>query len=233
MARPVADLQPGAGAGDLCLATTPTACAGHGRRRALLDEAGWTDTGGDGIRDKDGKKLSILYQTSTNAVRQDFQALIKQWWERDRRRGGTAQRRRRRLLRRRPGQPDTFQKFYADVEMYANNFDGTDPRSLSGAYTCDKIPRPETQWQGENINRFCDPAYDALVAELAARARSRSGRRDRQEAERHADQGQLCHHPAGGSWPRLGPFQHAGRRGAEHLGQRAVERGRLVPRQVI
>jgi ABC-type transport system substrate-binding protein len=32
------------------------------------------------VREKDGMKLSLLYQTSTNAVRQDFQALIKQWW---------------------------------------------------------------------------------------------------------------------------------------------------------
>jgi peptide/nickel transport system substrate-binding protein len=134
--------------------------------RALLEEAGWTDTNGDGIRDKDGKKLSILYQTSTNAVRQDFQALIKQWWneigiEVELKNvaasvyfGGD------------PNSPDTFEKFYADVEMYANNFDGTDPQSYLAAYTCDKAPRPETQWQGENINRFCDPAYDALVAEL-------------------------------------------------------------------
>ena len=133
---------------------------------ALLEEAGWTDTNGDGIRDKDGKKLSILYQTSTNAVRQDFQALIKQWWneigiEVELKNvaasvffGGDS------------NSPDTFEKFYADVEMYANNFDGTDPQSYLAAYTCDKAPRPETQWQGENINRFCDPAYDALVAEL-------------------------------------------------------------------
>jgi peptide/nickel transport system substrate-binding protein len=134
--------------------------------KALLEEAGWTDSDGDGIRDKDGKKLSILYQTSTNAVRQDFQALIKQWWSEigvetelknisaDVYFGGD------------PNSPDTFQKFYADVEMYANNFDGTDPEAYLAAYTCDKAPRPETQWQGENINRFCDPAYDALVAEL-------------------------------------------------------------------
>ncbi len=47
--------------------------------KKLLDEAGWK-VGADGIREKDGKKLSLLYQTSTNAVRQDFQALIKQWW---------------------------------------------------------------------------------------------------------------------------------------------------------
>jgi peptide/nickel transport system substrate-binding protein len=138
--------------------------------KALLDEAGWTDSNGDGIRDKDGRKLSLLFQTSTNAVRQDFQALIKQWWseigvETELRNisasvffGGD------------PGSPDTFQKFYADVEMYANNFDGTDPQAYLASRTCDKAPRPETQWQGENINRYCDPEYDALIEELSRTA---------------------------------------------------------------
>ncbi len=133
--------------------------------KALLEEAGWK-VGAGGVREKDGMKLSLLYQTSTNAVRQDFQALIKQWWseigvETELRNisasvffGGD------------PGSPDTFQKFYADVEMYANNFDGTDPESYLAQHTCEKAPKPEAQWQGENINRFCDPAYDELVAEL-------------------------------------------------------------------
>ncbi|MBC7140873.1 MAG: peptide ABC transporter substrate-binding protein, partial [Rhodobacteraceae bacterium] len=58
-------------------------------------------------------------------------------------------------------------KFYADVEMYANNFDGTDPEPYLSEHTCDKAPRPETQWQGENINRYCDPAYDELIKELS------------------------------------------------------------------
>ena len=135
--------------------------------KALLDEAGWTDTDGDGIRDKDGMKLELLYQTSTNAVRQDFQALIKQWWseigvETELRNldasvffGGD------------PGSPDTFQKFYADVEMYANTFNGTDPQQYLAAYRCGGEPKPSSQWQGENINRFCDPEYDALIDELA------------------------------------------------------------------
>ena len=135
--------------------------------KALLDEAGWTDTDGDGIRDKDGMKLSLLYQTSTNAVRQDFQALIKDWWqqigvETELRNvdssvffGGD------------PGSPDTFQKFYADVEMYANNFDGTDPQSYLSMYRCGNEPKPSSQWQGENINRFCNEEYDALLDELA------------------------------------------------------------------
>lgn len=137
--------------------------------KALLDEAGWV-VGADGIREKDGKKLKLLYQTSTNPVRQDFQALIKGWWneigvEVELKNidasvffGGDA------------GSPDTFQKFYADVEMYANNFDGTDPEPYLAQYMCDKIPGPENQWQGENINRFCDPAYDALVKEMSATA---------------------------------------------------------------
>lgn len=135
--------------------------------KALLESAGYVDSDGDGIREKDGVKLSVVYQTSTNAVRQDFQAIIKEWWgeigvETELRNisgsvffGGD------------PGSPDTFQKFYADVEMYANNFPGTDPEGYLAQYTCDKAPRPETQWQGQNINRFCDPEYDAMIEELA------------------------------------------------------------------
>ncbi|MFK7838126.1 MAG: peptide ABC transporter substrate-binding protein [Sulfitobacter sp.] len=135
--------------------------------KALLDEAGWTDSDGDGVREKDGMKLSLLYQTSTNAVRQDFQALIKDWWsqigvETELRNldasvffGGD------------PGSPDTFQKFYADVEMYANNFDGTDPQAYLSAYRCGNEPKPSSQWQGENINRFCNEEYDNLLDELS------------------------------------------------------------------
>ncbi|PTQ72577.1 peptide ABC transporter substrate-binding protein [Celeribacter persicus] len=134
--------------------------------KALLEADGWV-MGSDGIREKDGKKLSLLFQTSTNAVRQDFQAIIKQWWneigvEVELRNidssvffGGDA------------GSPDTFQKFFADVEMYANNFDGTDPEAYMANWECKQAPRPETQWQGNNMPRYCTEEYDALVAEMA------------------------------------------------------------------
>ncbi len=137
------------------------------RARALLDEAGWT-VGADGIRvNAEGTRLVLDYMTSTNAVRQDFQALIQQWW---REIGVEANLRNINasvFFGGDPGSPDTFQKFYADISMYANNFAGTDPEQYLGAYRCGFEPRPETQWQGENINRFCDPAYDALHLQLA------------------------------------------------------------------
>ena len=137
--------------------------------KKLLDDAGWMP-GGDGIREKDGVRLSVLYQTSTNSVRQATQALVKDWWqeigvETELRNidasvffGGD------------PASPDTFQKFYADVEMYTNNFDGTDPERYMSSWLCKDIPSPKNGWLGNNIPRYCNDAYDALVAEMATTA---------------------------------------------------------------
>ena len=135
----------------------------------MLDDAGWAK-GADGVRSKDGVRLSFTYQTSTNAVRQDFQALIKQWWSEI---GVEAELRNINasvFFGGDPGSPDTFQKFYADVEMYANTFNGTDPQTYLGNYLCDKAPSPASQWQGENISRFCSEEYDALHKKLTETA---------------------------------------------------------------
>jgi peptide/nickel transport system substrate-binding protein len=45
---------------------------------ALLDEAGWVDSNGDGTRDKDGVELVLSYGTTTREVRQDTQAVAQQ-----------------------------------------------------------------------------------------------------------------------------------------------------------
>ncbi len=42
--------------------------------KALLDEAGWVDSNGNGTRDKDGVELSLTYGTTTNELRQAVQA---------------------------------------------------------------------------------------------------------------------------------------------------------------
>ena len=139
------------------------------KANAILDEAGWV-RGSDGIRAKDGVRLSIRYQTSTNAVRQDTQALVKDWWsqigvETELKNisasvffGGDQ------------SSPDTFQKFFADIEMYTNLFDGTDPEAYMNSWICSEVPKPENNWLGNNMPRYCNPAYDALAAKLATTA---------------------------------------------------------------
>ncbi|MFF2323848.1 peptide ABC transporter substrate-binding protein [Agrobacterium sp. NPDC058088] len=132
----------------------------------LLDDAGWVK-GADGIRAKNGVKLSFLYQTSTNSVRQAAQELVKDMWSQI----GVASELRNVsasvFFGGDPASPDTFQKFYADVEMYTNNFDGTDPEKYLAEWLCDKIPAPSNGWQGQNIPRYCNPEFDKLVSVLS------------------------------------------------------------------
>lgn len=135
----------------------------------LLDQAGWA-RGSDGIRVKEGVRLSILYQTSTNSVRQGTQALIKQMW---RQIGVEAELRNISasvFFGSDPSSPDTYQKFYADIEMYTNNFDGTDPQAYMQSWICKEIPGPGNQWIGNNMPRYCNPEYDKLAASLAKTA---------------------------------------------------------------
>ena len=135
----------------------------------LLDDAGWAP-GPDGIRQKDGVRLSYLYATSTNSVRQATQELVKAMWAEI---GVDAELRNASasvFFGGDPASPDTFQKFYADVEMYTNNFDGTDPEKYLAEWLCNKMPGPSNGWQGQNIPRYCNPEFDRLVGELSKTA---------------------------------------------------------------
>ena len=132
----------------------------------LLDAAGWKP-GEDGVRTKDGTRLSILYQTSTNSVRQGTQALIKQMWseigvETELRNIDSGV-----FFGADPASPDTFQKFYADIQMYTGNFDGTDPEAYLAGWVCGEAPGPDNQWLGTNVPRGCVAEYDELVTQLA------------------------------------------------------------------
>ena len=137
---------------------------------ALLDEAGIVDSDGDGVREFEGHALRVQYQTSTNAVRQNTQALIKQWWseigiETELRNiaasvyfGGD------------PASPDTFQKFYSDTEMYTTGSSSPDMEGFLGSYRCGEAPTPDNNWTGGNTPRFCNAEYDSILDELKSTA---------------------------------------------------------------
>ena len=137
---------------------------------AMLDEAGIMDTDGDGIREYEGIPLMVSYQTSTNAVRQNTQALIKQWWsqigiETELRNisasvffGGDV------------ASPDTYAKFYTDIEMYTNGSNGTDMEPYLGNWRTTEIPGPWNKWGGSNVPRFYSEEFNALLDEMAGTA---------------------------------------------------------------
>jgi len=134
--------------------------------KKLLADAGWTDTDGDGMVDKDGKPMTIVYQTTINAVRQKTQAIVKAAW------GAIGVNVQLRAIdagvffSSDVGNPDTAAKFYADVEMYTTGNDFPDPTNYLDGFTCAQITQKSNQWKLANNNRYCNKDYDAVVTEL-------------------------------------------------------------------
>lgn len=133
---------------------------------ALLDRAGWQDSNGNGIRDKNGMEMQIVFQTSVNPVRQKTQEVIKQallslgvgvelksidasiFFSGD------------------PGNTDTVERFYADLQMFSTGNTNPDPTGYLKFYTCDQIPQKANNWTGDNASRYCNREYDELWQRL-------------------------------------------------------------------
>jgi peptide/nickel transport system substrate-binding protein len=127
----------------------------------ILDQAGWK-RGSDGIREKGGKKLKFVYQTSINAPRQKTQAIVKQacakagievevkavtasvYFSSD------------------PGNPDTYRHFYTDLQMYTTTMGAPDPQLFMEQFTSWRVATKENKWSGTNATRFRSDAYDKL-----------------------------------------------------------------------
>ena len=135
--------------------------------KKLLEEAGWTDSNGNGTVDKDGKELVLSFQTTINALRQGEQAIVKEnlaeiGIQVDLKAidasvffGGD------------PGNPDTLNKFYADLQMYTNSPDSPDPAYYFAGWQCEKVNSKANNWQGGNAGRYCNKDYDAAYATFA------------------------------------------------------------------
>ena len=128
----------------------------------LLENAGWKSQN-DGIRAKDGKRLRLLFQTSTNGPRQKTQSIVKNACQRA---GIDLE-----LKSIAPsvffssdvGNPETVSKFYADLEMWAFLGIPPDPDRLLMAFHSRSIPNKENKWQGFNVSRYSNRDYDSAV----------------------------------------------------------------------
>ena len=132
---------------------------------ALLDENDVVDTDGDGIREYNGTPLKVTYQTSTNSVRQKTQALIRQWWNQIGIETELINHDASVFFGGDPNSPDTYQKFFADLQMYTTG-PSIDPQQHLSNWLCSQIPERENSWGGGNIFRGCDAEFDVLFEQL-------------------------------------------------------------------
>ncbi|MFJ5370586.1 peptide ABC transporter substrate-binding protein [Bosea sp. CER48] len=125
----------------------------------ILDDAGWKK-GSDGIREKDGKKLKYVYQTSINAPRQKVQAIIKQACQRAgidlELKSVTASV----FFSSDVANPDTYTKLYVDMEMYTTTQPQPDPERFLNQFVSWEVANKENKWLGRNVSRYTDPAAD-------------------------------------------------------------------------
>jgi peptide/nickel transport system substrate-binding protein len=125
----------------------------------LLDQAGWT-RGADGIRAKNGRRLTFVYQTSINAPRQKTQQIVKQ----ASRRAGidieikavTASV----YFASDPANWDTYNHFAADIQMYNTTMTEPDPQRLMDQFTSWEVAQKRNKWQGRNKTRWRNDEFD-------------------------------------------------------------------------
>ena len=129
------------------------------RANQILDGAGWK-RGADGIRAKDGKKLKLVYQTSINAPRQKTQQIVKQACSKAgidvELKSVTASV----YFSSDPANPDTYQHFYTDIQMYTTTMTQPDAQRFMDQFTSWEVASKENKWQGRNITRWRSDEYD-------------------------------------------------------------------------
>ena len=125
----------------------------------ILDGAGWK-RGSDGVREKGGKKMKFVFQTSVNSIRQKEQAVIKQACQKA---GIDLE------LKSVTGavffssdvaNPDTYGKFWCDMQMYTTTMTQPDAERFMDQYTSWEVSSKANKWLGRNICRYRSEEYD-------------------------------------------------------------------------
>jgi peptide/nickel transport system substrate-binding protein len=125
----------------------------------VLEAGGWK-RGPDGIRTKNGRKLSFVYQTSINAPRQKTQAVVKQACQKTgiavELKSVTASV----FFSSDVANPDTYTKFYCDLQMFQSLMTEPDPAVFMNQFVSWETASKENKWQGRNVTRWQNAEYD-------------------------------------------------------------------------
>ena len=125
----------------------------------LLEAAGWKRES-DGIRAKDGKKLKFVFQTSINAPRQKTQAILKQACQKAgidiEIKAVTASV----FFSSDVANPDTFGKFYTDLQMLTTTMPQPDPERFMNQFCSWEVSGKDNKWSGRNTTRWRNDEYD-------------------------------------------------------------------------
>jgi peptide/nickel transport system substrate-binding protein len=133
----------------------------------ILEEAGWKKNS-SGIREKDGKPIKLVFQTSINAPRQKNQAIIKQAFQK----AGIEVELKSVVasvfFSSDPANPDTYPHFYCDMEMYQTTMPQADPQFFMNQFTSWEVSTKENKWQGRNISRWQNKEYDETYKQASS-----------------------------------------------------------------
>jgi peptide/nickel transport system substrate-binding protein len=128
---------------------------------AMLDAAGYVK-GSDGYRAKNGVVLSVLYQTTVNAIRQKTQQIIKDGWEKLGVKTELKSIDAGVYFSSDAGNPDTAAHFYADIEMYTSSNTSPDPQSYMSNWYGPYAETKANSWSKGNRSRWQNADYDKL-----------------------------------------------------------------------
>ena len=184
--------------------------------------------GADGIRAKDGKKLKFVYQTSINTPRQKTQAIVKQACQKAgidiELKSVTASV----FFSSDVANPDTYPKFYCDIQMYTTTMTQPDPETFMNQFISWEVATKENKWQGRNITRWPNEEYDKAFTRGRRRARSGQARGAVHQDERSGLR-RPRGHPGGLPAARAGASTASCEARRQRLGQRPLGPAGLVP----
>ena len=156
---------------------TITGTVTQGQLGTCLRDVG--DFDGDGVREAPGYgPLEFDYITSTNAVRQSNQELIKSYWEEIGVKANMKNEDASLFFDGTCASDACIWKFFVPMQMFTNSSSGPDGYGYLKAFRSDQIPTSGTSWGGENLPRINSPELDALIDELATTPLDDPGRTD-------------------------------------------------------